>query len=216
MLSLTIDSIVSLFGSLLLFGLIPLIWWFIFHRKKESFFRFVGLKKPKLTKPVWVFIAFIAVYLVFSRYGGNLLSSLFIHEADLQVVAQSGSATSNNFRGLGSAAVPAAIITGLLSNGFCEELMYRGFILKRFKARIGAVGAIVLTAALFSLMHNALILLAGISVSFSYHVGTFLFPFIGALLLGYANEILFDGSIWPSILLHGIGNAISFVTAAYN
>lgn len=34
-------------------------------------------------------------------------------------------------------------------------------------------------------------------------------------MLGLANEKLFDGSIWPSICLHGTGNFVSTLATAF-
>lgn len=214
MLQLMIDSFVSFLTNLVVFGAVPLVWWLIFHRKKESFFRFVGLQRPRLALPVWALVVFLAVYALHYQFGDALLLPL-VDDATLAAIAASENVTGNELAGLGAAGIPAAVITGLLANGFCEELLYRGFILKRFKARIGTWGAIVVTAVLFGLMHNGLMLLAGIPASLPYHIATFLFPAVGALLLGFANEKLFNGSIWPGILLHGLGNTISYLYGAF-
>ena len=64
-------------------------------------------------------------------------------------------------------------------------------------------------AVLFGLMHNALFLLAGLDVGLWYHTLMFLFTGAGALLLGWLNEKIYNGSIIPGILFHGAGNFIS-------
>ena len=70
-------------------------------------------------------------------------------------------------------------------------------------------------AVLFGLMHNALFLLAGLDVGLWYHTLMFLFTGAGALLLGWLNEKIYNGSIIPSILLYGAGNFISSMLVAF-
>ena len=70
-------------------------------------------------------------------------------------------------------------------------------------------------AVLFGLMHNALFLLAGLDVGLWYHTLMFLFTGAGALLLGWLNEKIYNGSIIPGILLYGAGNFISSMLVAF-
>ncbi len=70
-------------------------------------------------------------------------------------------------------------------------------------------------AVLFGLMHNALFLLAGLDVGLWYHTLMFLFTGAGALLLGWLNEKIYNGSIIPGILFHGAGNFISSMLVAF-
>ena len=70
-------------------------------------------------------------------------------------------------------------------------------------------------AVLFGLMHNALFLLAGVDVGLWYHTLMFLFTGAGALLLGWLNEKIYNGSIIPGILLYGAGNFISSMLVAF-
>ena len=70
-------------------------------------------------------------------------------------------------------------------------------------------------AVLFGLMHNALFLLAGLDVGQWYHTLMFLFTGAGALLLGWLNEKIYNGSIIPGILLYGAGNFISSMLVAF-
>ena len=70
-------------------------------------------------------------------------------------------------------------------------------------------------AVLFGLMHNALFLLAGLDVGLWYHTLMFLFTGAGALLLGWLNEKIYNGSIIPGMLLYGAGNFISSMLVAF-
>ena len=42
----TINELLGSVVQILLFTLIPFIWWLITARKKENFFSWIGLKKP--------------------------------------------------------------------------------------------------------------------------------------------------------------------------
>ncbi len=60
-----------------------------------------------------------------------------------------------------------------------------------------------------------LYILAGLDVGLWYYTLTFLFTGMGALLLGWLNKKIFNGSIIPSILLHGAGNFIASMAVAF-
>ena len=64
-------------------------------------------------------------------------------------------------------------------------------------------------------MHNVLYLAAGIPVGMAYHALMFAFTGTGALLLGFLNEKIYNGSIISSIILHGLGNFIGSMGVAF-
>jgi len=78
-----------------------------------------------------------------------------------------------------------------------EELFFRGFVLPGLVRRFGVPAAVVVSSALFALFHVAPGML----------VPTFL---LGAAL-GWIY--LKTGSIWPSIMVHGIQNALALYLA---
>ena len=76
---------------------------------------------------------------------------------------------------------------------FAEELLFRGMLYPLLRERIGVVGAIVVSAAMFSAIHVIPILLPGL--------------FVIGLLLGYLRER--SGSIWPCIFYHVLQNGLA-------
>lgn len=82
-------------------------------------------------------------------------------------------------------------------------------------AKLGSIQGIIFQAVLFGLMHNALYLLASLDVGLWYHTLIFVFTGTGALLLGWLNERIFNGSILPSILLHDADNFIATMLVAF-
>ena len=80
-----------------------------------------------------------------------------------------------------------------------EELLFRGFLYRTLRQRFGIRVGLATTAVLFALLHMA---------------PTALLPYV---TLGVAFALVYEwvGSLWASIVLHGLWNAVvfSFVTA---
>lgn len=78
---------------------------------------------------------------------------------------------------------------------FAEELFFRGMLYPLLRARMGAAPAIVFNAALFAVAHVVVVLIPAL--------------FVVGLLLAYLRER--SGSLWPSLLLHGMQNATALL-----
>ena len=206
-----LSSIVTMIVNLIIFSIIPFIWWFIRHRKKENFFTWLGFIKPKLQSKWWVLLIFCVLYYFFYNFDFTTL----LDPDTMKTIQKSGSVSANEFTGLGVAAIVPALITNFIANGVAEEILYRGFLCKRLCSKLGTIKGVILQAVLFALMHNVLYLVAGVPVGVSYHLLMFGFTGTGALLLAYLNEKIYNGSIIPSILLHGLGNFIVSMAVAF-
>lgn len=205
------SSITTTIVNLIVFSLLPIIWWFFRHRKEEGFFRWIGFFKPQLKSKWWVLLVFAILYYFFYNFD----FTQFVSSATLEYIESSTAVSANVFAGMGAAAILPAFIENFIANGVAEEILYRGFLCKRLISKIGLVKGVVLQAVLFGLMHNMLYILAGLDVGLWYHTLTFIFTGTGALLLGWLNEKIFNGSIIPSILLHGAGNFIASMLVAF-
>ena len=211
MLELTISSVKTAVANTIVFAFIPLTWWFIKHRKEVSFFEWIGLYKPQLKSKIWVLALFAVLYYFFYNFDFTKL----VNPETLKEIENSSSVAANTFAGIGTMAILPALIENFVANGLAEEILYRGFLCKRFCEKLGTSKGIILQAVLFGLMHNIIYIIAGLNVGLWYHTLTFIFTGTGALLLGYLNEKIFNGSIVPSILLHGTGNFISSMLVAF-
>lgn len=211
MLGLTVSSITTAIVNLIVFSLVPVVWWFFRHRKEIGFFKWVGLYRPKLKSKWWILLVFAVLYYFFYNFDFTKL----VDAKTLEYIEGSSSVSANVFAGIGAAAVLPALIQNFIANGVAEEILYRGFLCKRFCNKIGTVKGIILQAVLFGLMHNVLYILAGLDVGLWYHTLTFVFTGTGALLLGWLNEKIYNGSIIPGILLHGTGNFIASMLIAF-
>ncbi len=211
MLELTISSVKTAVANTIVFAFIPLTWWFIKHRKEVSFFEWIGLYKPQLKSKIWVLALFAVLYYFFYNFDFTKL----VNPETLKEIENSSSVAANTFAGIGTMAILPALIENFVANGLAEEILYRGFLCKRFCEKLGTSKGIILQAVLFGLMHNIIYIIAGLNVGLWYHTLTFIFTGTGALLLGYLNEKIFNGSIVPSILLHGTGNFIASMLVAF-
>lgn len=96
-----------------------------------------------------------------------------------------------------ASAIKVLLVMAVLP-GICEELLFRGFMV-RFYEKYGMKNAIVISALLFALFHMDPI--------------RFFPVLLLGLLLGYLT--LRSGSIYNSMLSHGINNALAFVVTTY-
>jgi len=182
-----------------LFTLIPLVWWLITARKKQGFFEWLGLKKFQGNR------AFFRAFLL-TAFGFLALSI-----AILYAMRNIETATSQ-FRGLGVSALPAAIVYSFLNTALSEEILFRGFLLKRLANRFGFPIGNAVQSTLFGLLHGALFVGAvGAFWSFAIVVFTGLIGWY----MGYINEKKAEGSILPSWGIHGLANLFSSAIALF-
>ena len=210
---LLLNSIIAAGQNILVFFFIPFVWWLIRYRKKENFFKFVGLSKPRIKTSIWSVAVFAIIYIVVYKID---VLDFFVDEASAQVVVASDAIQGSELYGVGMAALLPAFFTNVVGNGLCEEVLFRGFILQRFKKKMGIWMAIILQGVLFGAMHNVLFILGGISVTPLFHVGLLISTSLPGILCGILNEKVFDGtSTVPSILLHGLNNYWGSIRTAF-
>ena len=209
---LVVSSITTAIVNLIVFSVLPFLWWLLRHRKETGFFQWLGFYRPRLKSKWWVLVIFAVLYYFFYNFDFTQL----IDPATLEYVENSDAVSANAFAGIGAAAILPALIENFIANGVAEEILYRGFLCKRLCGKLGTGAGIVLQAVLFGLMHNILYMIVGLDVGLWYHILTFVFTGMGALLLGWLNEKIYNGSIIPSIVLHGAGNFIATMLVAFS
>lgn len=178
-----------------LFAFLPFVWWLISARRKSPFLEWLGLKQLKDTgsQKIWLWILLGSLFFL-------VLSFLLVYPA----VKNLDTATSN-FSGLGFQALPAILIYGLFQTSLSEELLFRGFLLKRLASRLSFVVANTIQAALFGLIHG----LMSITI-LSWHQTLLIILCTGgfAAYLGFVNEKKSDGSILASWIMHALANVV--------
>jgi membrane protease YdiL (CAAX protease family) len=192
-----LDELTRAAAQIIALTLIPFIAWLIAARKKRNFFRWIGLKKPKITstaKFVCASAAVVAIAVAMSLVLDPLLPD------GIQFA-------NNRFAGKGLGALIPAIIFSFLGTALPEELLFRGFIGAKLSEKFGfAVGNLV-QAILFGLLHGAT-LFGRLGVALPLSV----IAFTGAFgwLAGYVNRQA-TGSVIPSVCLHGLSNVYATV-----
>lgn len=192
------SEFVGAISQLALFSIIPFVWWLIAGRKEDNFFKWIGIKKGKCLSPRLKIL--LLTIIVIGIYVG--LTSLCI-----RFLADGITTAGRQFEGKGIVAIPAAIIYAFIRTGLAEEILFRGFILKRVSAKFGFKVGNAVQAVLFGLMHG---IPFGI-VTGNIVVTVFLTILPGAFgwFEGWLNEKQFEGSIIPSWLIHGTMNLVT-------
>lgn len=186
--------------QVVLFSIIPLIWWLITARKKENFFSWLGFKKPVIeNKKKWILIFITTIILCW------LLAQFAIYLRGPMEAAES------QYTGMGASAIPSVLAYAFLQTALSEEILFRGFLLKRLSSKFGFNTANIIQAAIFGAVH--LLMVWG---QFNFLAGFVIvvYPMVVAVAFSYINEKLSKGSILPSWLIHGILNTLSGLIAA--
>ncbi len=119
---------------------------------------------------------------------------------------------TSDFSGLGAAAIPAILIYAILNTALSEEILFRGFLLKRISNKIGFTVGNIIQATLFGLLHGVMfysavgIVKALIVIVFTGGIGW---------CMGYTNEKTAGGSILPSWCIHALANVFSGICSAF-
>ncbi|MDO4923954.1 MAG: CPBP family intramembrane metalloprotease [Peptococcaceae bacterium] len=190
-----LNQLLNAIIQVLLFSLVPLLWWLVTARKKVAFFDWLGLRWPKNvnTRTLWGSIVLVMVV------------CFVIGEVAVWARGDVDAAESA-YQGMGLGALPTVLVYAFLQTGLSEEILFRGFLLKRLMAKWGFVVANIVQALIFGALH--LTMVWG-QVGFLAGMVIVIYPMIPAVLMSILNEKKADGSILPSWLVHGTLNTVS-------
>ncbi|MFA9466220.1 MAG: lysostaphin resistance A-like protein [Velocimicrobium sp.] len=190
----------SIIMQLVVFSIIPFLYWFIKERKNTSFFSYIGLVRLQTTESIQSILLIIICYIIV--YG-------IVHFTPIAILTQP---SANAYEGTGIIAIIPAFFVCFIQQALAEEVLFRGFIGKRLISKVGLNTGNTLQAGIFGATHVLL------SISDEKTTGAYLIIMVsitaGGWLLGYLDEKIFKGSIVPSILLHGLGNYIMILSVA--
>lgn len=190
-----LNQLLNAIIQVLLFSLVPLLWWLVTARKKVAFFDWLGLRWPKNvnTRTLWGSIVLVTVV-------------CFVI-GEVAVWARGDvEAAESAYQGMGLGALPTVLVYAFIQTGLSEEILFRGFLLKRLMAKWGFVVANIVQALIFGALH--LTMVWG-QVGFLAGAVIVIYPMIPAVLMSILNEKKADGSILPSWLVHGTLNTVS-------
>ena len=189
------SSIVSSILEIIIFSIIPFIWWLVTARKKESFFKWLGLKKIEKENKKSVIISVSTIALLF------IILSIFT----LYMVKDIEMATSK-FQGLGFSALLPALVYAIFQTSLAEEILFRGFLLKRISNKWNFTVGNSIQSILFGLLHGVLFFNLVGSIKALLII---LFTGMIAYSIGYINEKKANASILPSWIIHATANIFS-------
>ncbi|SMC63329.1 CAAX protease self-immunity [Oscillospiraceae bacterium] len=197
MASIIISSVIQV----ALFTLIPFIWWLITARKKMSFFSWIGLKKIEDAKDKKTALWTAVTAVLFLAVSVLILTSLKGVEM-----------ATSEFAGLGAKAIPSILIYAAFQTALAEEIVFRGFLLKRISNKFGFAAGNTIQAVIFGLMHGIMFFSAVDPLK-----ATLITAFTGAIgwAMGFINEKKAGGSLIPSWTIHTCANIFSGLCAAF-
>ncbi len=196
-----VNLLLNAFFQVFVFSFIPLCWWFITARKKESFFHWIGLFSIKRNYMI-IIVVIIAFCLI------CWLMQVYI----VPFLLPPGSTIQQSYSGEGNSAIIPILIFGMVQTGLSEEILFRGFFLKRLCNKIPFEQANFIQSLVFGSIHG----LGFFMMTTPFKA--FLIVLVTALpawIFGYLNEKKCDGSIIPSYLCHGIGNCFISLLSAF-
>lgn len=202
--NLFLSKIISSAVEMILLSLIPFIWWVVTARKEIRFTQWIGLKKIEKENRAGAIKTAICITIPY------FIISLLI----LYMMRGTASAAAD-FSGKGMSAFPAALVYAFFNTALPEEILFRGFLLKRVKSKFGFGTANAIQSILFGVLHGVLFLfLARISLFKAIIITAF--TGASAWLMGYTNEEKANGSILPSWIMHGIANTVSAAVSMFS
>lgn len=119
---------------------------------------------------------------------------------------------TSKFSGLGIKALSAVLVYAVLNTSLPEEILLRGFLLKRLSDKFGFPAGNTVQSILFGLMHGVMffaftnILQAVLIIVFTGGV---------AWCIGYVNEQKAGGSILSGWCIHAVANIFSGLCSAF-
>ncbi len=198
-----INLLISAIAQVILFSIIPFIWWIIGGKKQSNFLNYLGIKKPIIHDGKRYILTFLLTIFLLS-FPAFIIVPLFVGSSNMATL---------QFAGRGISALIPALIYAFLQTGFSEELFFRGFLTKRLVMKFGFKIGNFIQAFLFGLIHGIMFMkLAGM-------LGTIIVVLITGMagwLMGWINEKQSQGSILSSWLLHGCANTLASLMAMFN
>lgn len=192
-----LNELIGAVVQVLLFALVPLIFWFVTARKKESFCKWIGLEKPAC-KETWKAVLLTA--LVALLYIGAMAMCV-------RILPEGITTAGSMYAGQGISALPSLFFYAFLRTALSEELLFRGFILKRVQDIKGFSVGNTVQALLFGLMHGIPFGIVTRSISALFLLT--LIPGLFGWYEGWLNEKRCGGSIVPGWMVHGCLNLLT-------
>lgn len=183
-------------GQVLVLGLMT--WWLTrlsvaTKAERPAFLRFAPVQGGNKTLVLSVLLVFaiqpVILYLGWANQ--HLPLPQWIKDLDEQQMAM----IEQLLRG--DIALPVMLFHVALVPAICEEVLFRGYILRQFEKNMGPMAAVILTGVIFGLFHLRLVQAIPLIV-------------LGVLITWLAWR---TGSVWTAVVVHFVNNGASVVAA---
>ena len=193
--NLFVSELISSVAQLCIFAFVPVVWWFFTARKEQTFWAWIGLKRVSTDNKRKLAAMIAETIAVFGALGIFMLQSM-----------NDTSTAIGAFSGKGCVALPSILVYAIIHTSLSEEILFRGFLLKRISTKWGFWSGNVTQALLFGMVHGIGLFQ---SVGCVLAIAITLFTIAIALVLGLINEKQANGSILPSWLIHAAANVVA-------
>lgn len=182
--------------QVMLFSIIPFVWWIFTAKKKQPFLEWLGFYRPVIVDKgkYAIFYMLSIVVLVVPNF------ALVFFYMDGSILA------SNQFAGLGLAGIIPALLYAVIQTGLSEELLFRGFLLKRLANSIGFQVGNLLQSLVFGCIHGAMLWTV---LPFPIILLVVLSTGLAGYVMGWMNERVGGGSIVTSWSIHSLTNLMT-------
>ena len=196
------DEIFRAVAQKVFLSAIPFLFWVFAGRKTQSFFSWIGLKRITVAERGKFIVGIVAALAVVAAMS-PVLDPLLPDDVQL---------ASIRFAGLGLAALPGAVVFSFFATALPEEVLFRGFLGTLLSKRLGFAAGNTVQALLFGLLHGA-----ALFTVLGLWLPLLVVAFTGTLgwIMGYVNRKA-DGSINPSVLIHGLTNVYASVIIMFS
>lgn len=188
-----INEFIVVIFNILLFSIIPFVWYLIRGKSSKGFARSIGIYKPHKINLVVTILVITTVYLI--TLSTNVLV-IKLGYSGRSIVDTHDFTLITFFIYL----LPYGLKTGI-----AEEIFFRGFVAKKLIKNLGFSKGNVVQAVVFALPHFV--------IRGSASLVDIIVRIINAFLLGYAFGYIMDrksnGSIIPVMISHILINMIS-------
>ncbi|MFA7380327.1 MAG: CPBP family intramembrane glutamic endopeptidase [Bacteroidia bacterium] len=203
-----INEIISTVLQILVFTLIPFIFFLLRKDKNLNFFRYIGLYKP--TTKSLIYVVFVSLIFLIAAIGIT-----FIDNSIKEVLFSPHTVTGKlRLMGLNATSVTILLIIALFKTSFAEEILFRGFIAKRLISKFGFNIGNVAQSAVFGVLHLLLFSLL-IKTTFTALTFILIFSSLAGWIIGFIKDKYANGSIIPGWVAHGLGNTLSYFIIAF-
>jgi uncharacterized protein len=164
------------------------------HIARVDFLRAVGLREARPTRRGWSIALAVLLIIAAGPLAGT--ASVLVARAAPDLRLGTIELISEAVRG---DLVDAVLVGGMVAlvPAVCEELVFRGLVLRALRHRLGPAAAVLISAALFGLIHVDPPQAAGAMVL--------------GVVLGWVTHRA--GSLWPAMAAHAANNALAVVVA---